>query len=161
MLKIRRANKKDALLYYEWANEEAVRKQSFSTAIISLDDHIEWFEKKIIDPECIMLIFENELGLPAGQIRLQKEDEETYMIGISVDILSRGKGLATNMFKMASDYLFSLFPQKKIVALIKEDNYPSIKSLENAGYTHPLNIIFRGIKCIEYTKENTNANSGF
>ena len=157
MLKIRRAKREDALLYYEWANEQFVRKQSFSSEIISLDDHVKWFKKRVTDTECIMLIFENEL--PAGQIRLQKEDEETYLIGISVDILARGKGISSKMLEMASDYFFNLFPFKKIIAFIKEDNLPSLYSFEKAGYIKQEKKVVKGIRCYKYTKENTNANS--
>ena len=159
MLKFRKANNEDGLLYYGWANEKAVRRQSINSNVISLNDHLKWFNERILDPECEMLVFENEHQLPAGQIRLQKEDDENYLIGLSVDSLARGKGLSSKMLKMASDYFFNLFPSKKIIAFIKEDNIPSIKSFKKAGYLDTGEKVVKGIKCYTYTKENIDANS--
>ena len=159
MLKIRIANKEDGLLYYEWANEKAVRRQSINSGVISMNDHLKWFNERISDSECEMLIFENENQVSTGQIRLQKKDDETYLIGISVDILERGKGLSYKMLEMASDYFFNLFPLKKIIAIIKQDNVPSIKSFKKAGYIYKAGKVVKGIKCNIYTKENINANS--
>lgn len=159
MLKARKARNADAFMYYEWANEENVRQQSFSSKKISLEDHIKWFEGKLADPKCIMLVFENEDSIPAGQVRLQKESEDAFVLGISVDIIFRGKGLAVEMLTKTSNYFFDSFPKKKIYAFIKKKNIASVNSFEKAGYINPEQAIQNGIACLKYTKENQNANS--
>lgn len=159
MLRLRKANNADALLYYEWANEETVRRESFNSELITLEEHTEWFEKKITDPECMMLIFEDKNSIPAGQVRLQKVTENEYVIGISVDISYRGKGFAVRMLTMASDYFFEIFPQKKINAFIKIHNTASVNAFEKAGFINPRIAEQKGIACFMYTKENGNANS--
>lgn len=159
MLNLRKANTEDAQLYFDWANEEVVRLQSFNSEKISLEDHIKWFKSKIADTDCIMLMFEDENKKPAGQVRFQKENEEIYVVGISVDIFFRGKGLGIEMLKTASNYFFELFPSKKINAFIKQENIASINSFEKAGYNNPESVLVKGILSLKYTKENNNANS--
>ncbi len=152
MLSYRKAAKEDVMLYYKWTNEESVRKQSFNSETISIEDHIKWFEKKIEDADCIMLLFEDEEKQPAGQIRLQEEDAYTYVIGISVDAAQRGKGYASQMLRIASDYFFNLYPSKKIHAYIKQDNFASIHAFEKAGYTDPEKLVIKGINSFKYLK---------
>lgn len=152
MLKHRKATIGDALLYHKWANEKEVRSSSFQSGEISLEDHMKWFEKKISDPACIMLLFEGDDQMPAGQVRLQAEEEDSYVIGISVDAAHRGKGYASAMLLAASEYFFGLHPQGKIHAYIKQDNFASVRAFENAGYSNPVSLQVNGINSYRYTK---------
>ena len=44
---LRQVDEKDCDLIYNWANDEYVRKNSFSNEKIIYEDHIKWFNKKI------------------------------------------------------------------------------------------------------------------
>lgn len=152
MLKYRNAVIGDAMLYHKWANDKEVRSSSFNSDEISIGDHIKWFEEKIRDPQCIMLLFEGENNMPAGQVRLQAENHDCYVIGISVVAAFRGKGYASKMLTAASEYFFSLHPNGKIHAYIKQDNFASIRAFENAGYRDPVIENVNGINSYRYTK---------
>ena len=58
MLNFRNAKIDDIKLYYSWANDESVRKQSFNSKKIDFEVHQKWFESKIqdenLDPSKIM-----------------------------------------------------------------------------------------------------------
>ena len=158
---IRRSTKEDALLYFTWANEHEVRKQSFISEPISFTDHIAWFEKKLTDDQCIMLIVEDDSNSPIGQIRFQQVEDDAYTIGISVDKMWRGKKMAVEMLNLSANYLFNIYPAKKIFAFIKENNIASIGSFEKAGYINREKVFVNGCKSFKYIKENKNANSEF
>ena len=49
MLNFRNAKIDDIKLYYSWANDESVRKQSFNSKKIYFEVHQKWFESKIQD----------------------------------------------------------------------------------------------------------------
>ncbi len=49
---IRRAGVGDALLLWQWANDPLTRRNSFSRAAISWDDHQAWCAKKFAAPDC-------------------------------------------------------------------------------------------------------------
>lgn len=161
MSHIRKATNKDALLYFNWANETEVRKQSFNSQLITFTDHTTWFEKKLADKQCIMLIVEDEANSPIGQIRFQQEEEDAYTIGISIDKVWRGKKMALEMLSLSANYFFNIYSAKKIYAFIKEDNIASISSFEKAGYINREIVFVKGYKSFRYTKENKNANSEF
>ena len=158
MLTFRNATAGDLLLYFDWANDKEVRQQSYQTDPISLKQHSDWFLKKISDPECIMLLFEDKEKNAVGQIRFQKENEDVYIIGISLAKEQRGKGYAAELLKQSSDYFLQLKPAKIIHAFIKKENIASIRSFANAGFM-PSEEISDDEKSVLYTKQQLNENS--
>src|SRR5215203_31296 len=159
MLSFRKATQADMMLYFEWANDADVRKQSYHTSAISLEDHKGWFLKKLSDNDCLMLLFENEAKLPVGQVRFQKENEKVYVIGISIAKEFRGKGLAATILSMASDHFLSIFPGNSIYAYIKTSNTESMRSFAKAGFVFANNIVIEKSESVLYIKYKENEDS--
>jgi RimJ/RimL family protein N-acetyltransferase len=153
MLSFRKADISDLLLYFEWANDQAVREQSFQSNKISLENHTKWFNTKINDKDCIMLVFENELKEVVGQVRLQNENAESCVIGVSVAEEHRGKGYATILLIESSNYFLEYYPKKIIQAYIKNTNIGSIKSFQKAGFSFAKELIIENNKSGLYTKQ--------
>jgi RimJ/RimL family protein N-acetyltransferase len=153
MVTFRKANVSDLLLYFEWTNDADVREQSFQNNVISLDNHTTWFNNKLLDSNCVMLVFENELKIPIGQIRFQKENDSAFVIGISVAKEQRGKGYASILLTQSSNYFLEENPEKIINAYIKENNIGSILSFKKAGFSLANELIIEGNKSVLYTKQ--------
>jgi len=134
MLSFRKAKIDDIELYYFWANEINVREQSFNSSLIDFDEHKIWFESKLNDENCIMLIFTNLEGQEVGQVRIQKESGIDSNIGISITAEQRRKGYSTQMLKISSDYFLKINPNFIINAFIKETNLASKYAFEKAGF---------------------------
>lgn len=158
MLTCRKAEAGDVLLYFDWANDEEVRKQSFQSGKITLEEHKKWFLNKIEDENCLLLLFENENQEAIGQVRFQKEDEKGFVIGISVANAFRNKGYASQLLNDAAAYFFRLFPFQRIYAYIKTNNTGSIRSFEKAGFVFTKQLLIGDNESVLYTKLNTNAN---
>ena len=159
MLSFRKATQADMMLYFEWANDVDVRKQSYQTGTISLEDHKEWFLKKINDSNCLMLLFENEAKVPVGQVRFQKENEKVHVIGISLAKEFRGKGLAGTILLMASDHFLTIFPEITIYAYIKITNAESVRSFIKAGFVFANNVMIENSESVLYIKNKENEDS--
>jgi RimJ/RimL family protein N-acetyltransferase len=158
MLKCRKATAGDVLRYFDMANDEEVRKQSFQSGKIDLEAHKKWFLQKLGDADCLMLLFEDEQEDVIGQVRFQKADEEGFSIGISVNAAFRNKGFAARILNQATDHFFELFPSRKIYAYIKADNAGSIRSFEKAGFIFTNKLTVAGNESVLYTKNNQHAN---
>ncbi|CAM4139489.1 UDP-2,4-diacetamido-2,4,6-trideoxy-beta-L-altropyranose hydrolase [Zobellia nedashkovskayae] len=131
-ISFRKAVKTDLELTYEWSNDELVRKNSFNSEQISLDDHSNWFMKKIIDNDNLFLIVQvNEV--PAGVVRYELKGENA-VVGVSIQNEFRGQGLATEFLIKSAELYFSKY-DKPIFAFIKKRNGASIKAFEKAGYS--------------------------
>jgi RimJ/RimL family protein N-acetyltransferase len=159
MISCRKATEADMLLYFEWANDEEVRKQSYQSEPIDLEQHTNWFYKKLNDTNCLLLLFENENKQPVGQVRFQKEDLHSFVIGISLAKEHRGKGLATELLQTAANHFLQLNPDKTINAYIKQDNEGSIKSFIKAGFVFGQHAIIEGKESVLYIKTKTDADS--
>lgn len=153
MLTFRNATENDVRLYFEWANDEEVRRQSFNTDKIEWDQHIGWFNKRLSDPDTIMLIFENEDGKPVGQIRFQREEGNHHVIGISIAKDFRGKGYAVTLLKNSSDHFLKMHSNSTIQAYIKNTNNASIKSFKKAGFVFSKHLILDGAESVLLIKK--------
>ena len=135
MLKRRLATDSDLVKYFEWANEEEVRRASFLQKRITFTEHCEWFRQRLNDPNSILYLFEYNAA-PIGQVRFQKNpDLNKAIISTSIDEGFRGRGLSASMLAEAIETFLSEYPQYTIVAFIKRENKVSRKAFSNAGFT--------------------------
>ena len=149
MLYFRLANTCDVELYFTWLNDRVVRTQSFNSKYVEFSNHKKWFENKLKDENCLMLIFYTENNI-IGQVRIEKEDNQYAVIGISIGSSFRGKGFSTNMLRLALDYFFKSNPNFVINAFIKKQNLNSIFSFENVGFEFNNITIQKKISCLHY-----------
>jgi len=148
----RMATQEDAMIYFDWANEVEVRKNSFHTNTISLEDHVKWFNTKLISGKCSFYLFSTIDGIPVGQVRIDAYPEET-IIGISLDRAFRGKALSSKMLKMATTAYLSKHPTEKISAYIKCENISSYKSFIAANFKEVQSVSIAGSKSFKLIKE--------
>jgi RimJ/RimL family protein N-acetyltransferase len=154
-LTVRKANLEDAELYFEWANDEEVRNQSFNSNSIDWLNHQEWFNKKVKNENCLLFVFETNSRDTVGQVRLEKHNEyESYIIGVSVSKKFRGKKLASQLISKACTLFFEENPTYTINAYIKRENFASIKSFEQAGFIFSQSLDYQGSESLLYLKTN-------
>lgn len=130
----RYATEDDVDLIYNWANEKAVRENSFCSDKIQYEEHIEWYKRLLEDKEHnIQLILMCD-DTPVGQCRLRVEGSRAEM-GISVDKEYRGTGVGNAIMTCACDWVRENRPDiKTIIARIKPKNEASMKAVMNAGF---------------------------
>jgi RimJ/RimL family protein N-acetyltransferase len=151
-IKFRMAAKEDAILYFNWANDVEVRKNSFITNKISYEEHVKWFNNKLVSEKCFFYLFSNIEGIPVGQVRIESYDEET-VIGISLDRAFRGKSIGGKMLKMATTDYLDRHPTGKISAYIKCENISSYKSFIAADFKEVQSVSKEGSKSFKLLKE--------
>jgi len=149
IISLRPANKNDCQLLWEWTNDSEVRRSSFNMAYISWEEHINWFNNKLNDPNCIIFIAEDSTGTPIGQIRFDIIGEEAE-ISISVDNSFRGLGYGVVMIRKGAEEIFQKNIAKIIHALVKLDNIASAKSFDKAGFKDLGTNIVKNYKAKHY-----------
>ncbi|OYU85250.1 MAG: hypothetical protein CFE24_02805 [Flavobacterium sp. BFFFF2] len=147
----RKADEFDVMLYFIWANDPAVRQYSYQTDPINLEDHSNWFKNQLANDQCFLYVFCNHIGTPVGQVRIQKKEEYSAVIGISNDSKHRGKGYASQMIQMATRDVISENPQLAIEAFVKHDNIASQRAFEKAGYQLKQTLEIEGVLSNKYT----------
>ncbi len=153
MLSFRRATITDKIMYFDWANDPVVREQSYNSSPIDFESHCKWFKSKIEDKSCLMLVFQNEENLNIGQVRVQKENMDEAIIGISVSIEHRSKSYAKEMLQISSNYFLDSNKGFKINAFIKKKNLNSKYAFEKAGFKFEAEKIHENIQSLHYIKK--------
>jgi len=120
-------------LYYEWANEEEVRKNSFNTDKIPYETHVKWFFNKLRSEQSHLFVGYIE-SLPVGQIRIDVEDK-VGIISYSIAKEWRGKGLGTLFLQEIPSILEKDGIQVEILSgSVQPQNIASQKAFEKAGF---------------------------
>jgi RimJ/RimL family protein N-acetyltransferase len=151
-IKFRKPTLDDAQLYFDWANDKSVRSNSYRTSKIDFETHINWFTSKLKDENCFMYLFQNETNEFIGQVRIQKQDDFSSIIGVSIDANQRGKGYANKIIEIASNDFLSKNDKSTIDAYIKEENIASAKGFKKAGFILKEMTNYENVKSFHYTK---------
>jgi len=130
---VRLASPTDARLYFAWANERAVRANSYSTEMIAWENHLHWFEQTLLSPQHRLYIY-NIDGEPAAQLRL-KLDKQSATISYSVDVAFRGRGLGKFVLRHIAVQAALDFPQLlQLTGWVKKVNTLSVRAFEACAY---------------------------
>jgi UDP-2,4-diacetamido-2,4,6-trideoxy-beta-L-altropyranose hydrolase len=133
-LEIRRVSEADLMIIFEWANEKAVRSQSFNIRPISLEEHSQWFKKKLLEDNCYFYILIKK-DIPLGQVRFDISDRVSN-INYSIDKNFRGMGYGFPLLNIAiQEFKKECLSYDSICASVKPDNKPSNKVFINLGFS--------------------------
>ncbi len=130
---LKKAGWEDLDLLFAWANDPAVRKNSFCTTEIPYEEHKLWYRRLLEDPDRMQyLYFKN--GMPVGQVRVAAAGEEAE-ISYSICAQKRGRGYAKEMLCLLREQISADFPNVRyLTAKVKTDNDASKKVFLSIGY---------------------------
>lgn len=128
----------DCRSVFEWRNHESTRRFIFDPQPIAWEDHQQWFNRTLDDPDRILLIGESE-GQPVGVLRYDRLDDTMAEVSIYLVPERQGQGYGTVLLQVGTEYMRSRYSWLKHVrAQILSDNTASRKAFEKAGYVPSL-----------------------
>jgi RimJ/RimL family protein N-acetyltransferase len=119
----------DALLLFDWANDNTVRANSFNEEPISIIDHFKWFNNKINNKDTVIYILTDIYKSNIGQIRVDKVDD-FFEIDYSISHFYRGRGFGNKIVQL----LLAEFGNVNYLAKVKTENIASKKVFINNGF---------------------------
>lgn len=134
-LKFRLAVLADAEMLFQWRNHPRVRQYSGSPHEIAWDDHCNWLQKSLENPNRILLIVEAE-GQPVGVLRYDFQTQQPHaFVSIYLNPQKIGQGYGANLLLAGVQWIQNQHPAvQKLIAEILPDNAASIRAFEKAGY---------------------------
>ena len=152
-LVLRKAAASDAEDLFGLANEDSVRQNSFSQVKIKWAEHIQWLNERLGNGDCLLLIVDYS-GKFAGQVRFDVIPQQTEaVINISLCKNVRGLGLSPLVINKSIEELLNMRKDVKLIkAYIKDENTPSIKAFEKAGFVFSENTIINKCKTKAYER---------
>ncbi|MCF6349951.1 MAG: UDP-2,4-diacetamido-2,4,6-trideoxy-beta-L-altropyranose hydrolase [Flavobacteriaceae bacterium] len=147
-----KANKSHLIQVFNWSNDNLVRKNSYQSQPILLENHSKWFNQKMKNENTLFLIaiINNN---PGGVVRFEIENTNA-VIGILIDPKYRGQRLAIPFLIETAKIYFKTY-KKPIFATIKNSNIASIKSFKSAGYHYYKSIVIKTQKSSIYKLNKT------
>lgn len=130
---LRDAVPQDEALLLAWANDPEMRKNAFSKATISAEQHHAWLSRKLASSATCLWIAETATGRPVGQIRFDCEDEKATL-DISIDPQYRGRGYGAKLLASAITKFRASHPRERLEAYVLEGNSASRKLFIAAGF---------------------------
>lgn len=135
-LTLRPVKKKDYETILEWRNDPDVRINSLTQHIISIDEHIEYWNYFLKNESNFAFIAIHD-NSDIGVLKLKNIDNATYEIDIFLSKSYRNRGLGSQVLKIAKDVALKK-GIKKLIAKIKYDNEASKKAFEKVGFSPKL-----------------------
>ena len=148
----------DCRLIFEWANDPETRANSAATEPIEWDGHVEWFERKLVDPNAEIWIVESGEGLPLGQVRFDLRGDEAE-IGVMVAAEHRGGGLGTQVIERATRELITQHPGLAVIAHVRHHNVASQRAFVKAGYEPDGEGDARGVTMLRFVRRSRKGDS--
>ncbi len=133
MINLRQVSAKDCKLIWQWANDPEVRAVSFSSDSISFENHEQWFESKMNDPNCHFYVAENSQHKAVGQVRFDLNGNQAT-ISISLAPRFRGQGYGSMLIQLAAQRTLEVSNVDVIHAYVKKENRVSLKAFQKAGF---------------------------
>ncbi len=131
---LRKAAANDVHVLFQWANDQVVRHNAINQELISFENHMQWFDRKLQSPDSYIYLAALE-GEAIGQVRFDLDGHE-FLIDYSLSSHVRGKGFAGAMLAKAICRLQQDFrPSLRLKAVVKLSNKASIQVFQTLEFT--------------------------
>jgi len=149
----RRAQSKDAKLYFDWASDPVVRASGFHTDELSWEDHVMWFDNMIQSSDTYLYVVSNAFDEKIGQVRLTPDPSGYLEISFSVARNLRGKGMGSMMLQEVLQRTLSDNSKSGgFIARVKKENQASAKIFHQLGFEASEDDPKH--RCLVYLKKN-------
>ncbi len=122
----------DAFLLWRWANDAVVRRNSFETAPIPWETHVEWLREKLGSSATRFWILEY-CSIPVATIRYDRAGDAAR-IGFSVAAPYRGRGLGTKLLLMSASRARRELGVEILEGSVRPENEASARAFRAAGF---------------------------
>lgn len=151
MITLREAEQSDCTILYQWANDPVIRSCALKDAPITLQNHLNWFNKQLASLNSKIYIASID-DKPIGQVRFNQTDLNTYEIDTHLSPRSRGYGYGRKMLKQALK-LIEKNKNSTFIAIILIENIASIKLFEACNFKREKETTIENKKCFIYIRK--------
>jgi UDP-2,4-diacetamido-2,4,6-trideoxy-beta-L-altropyranose hydrolase len=132
-LQLRLCRETDCQMLFSWANDPDVRRASFHSDVVAWEGHQRWFAQKLLDPQSVIYIGEDQEGKAVGVVRFSLA-EDRAILSVSVAPESRGAGWGRELITLSTQTLTRSRSPRRVEAFVKPENHASIRLFESSGF---------------------------
>ena len=132
-VRVRLARAEDAERVFEWRNAEKTRRFFRNPNPLSLAEHLEWFQRTLLDSKRLLLIGEVDAE-PTGVLRYDLNNDSAA-VSIYLNPALHGRGLGARLLAAGEHWLQETRPDiQRICAEVLSNNVSSRRLFIEAGY---------------------------
>lgn len=124
---------KDISDVFVLSNQLSTRKYSINPKKILWEEHLNWFHEVLKNDKSVLYIVYSDNQQFLGQIRYDIVNKSAE-VSISIVNELKGKGCSLEILKRSQAMITKEKDVKEIIAIINNENIPSIKLFKKAGY---------------------------
>lgn len=135
--RVREATYADLETLLAWRNDFNSRKHFRDPEPVDMDQHRRWLHDVLINPQQLLLIFEDSLARRVAAIRFDISTTQERIeaeVSVTVDPDLQGKGWGFLALRASEEYLCKHSSVASISAFVFQDNARSIQLFSKAGY---------------------------
>jgi RimJ/RimL family protein N-acetyltransferase len=133
-LQLRLARSSDSDVILGWANDPVTRRNAFNSRPIFVQEHQVWFERQLSSPDVVFLLAETRNCIPVGQVRFNRQADESWEVSYLVAPLFRGRSIARPMLDSAIRWLRTDTRRELVLGYVKPTNTASLRVFEGLGF---------------------------
>lgn len=139
-IRLRPLNKEDLPLTLAWRNQDNIRKWFFYSALITPEQHLNWFQNYLkLENDFVFIIEEvKEKIRPVGQVAIYNIDWEGLRAEFGRLLIGEpsavGKGFARNATKAVLEFAFEKLGLAEIYLEVYADNAKAISLYKSVGF---------------------------
>ena len=131
--RVRKIKFTDKAEVLKWRNDLNTRKNSLNSNAVTIEEHNNWF-KKIMDGSCHISFMLEVNDIKAGFVSYEKKTNNELYTSINLNPDFRGKNLGSKFLNLTAKKLIMNGFIGTFNAKIKNGNFSSEKTFNNAGY---------------------------
>lgn len=132
-IKLRDAEPSDVDVTFSWASDSSIRAFSFTQHKITWREHVQWFQSKLEDRDCVYLLAELG-GQLVGSVRFDISEQQA-IINYLVSPQFQGNGVGQAILTNGLEILFTRQAHlKKVIGYVMKSNGASIRIFLNLGF---------------------------
>lgn len=160
-ISIREAGSEDSDFFFELFSDEVVRSNSFNPGKISIQEHRDWFSRKLNDDRTLLLVAESLLSKERfAQVRYEFERNEAT-ISLSIHEKYRLKGLGKILLNESIKFLKNKRKISSIHAFVKAENLASCNLFLHNGFHQIEETNILNSRAFHFIKHLDNDSSGY
>ena len=152
---LRSVNLEDAVALWRWRNDPETRHNSISTAELSLQEHMTWFEASLRNPARVIYVSEFR-GVKCGSVRFDfiDIDKNLWRVSIMMNPEFRGRGSGSASLSLACVEMERRYGDCSFTAEARPFNAPSLRIFERCGFSRTSEVdglitLSRGASCFD------------
>lgn len=142
---LRRAVPGDMEMLFHWRNLPAIVASGQLNKTVEWDEHRAWFSRLLGNPDHLLLIVVLD-GVPIGQVRFDPHSPAASEVSIYLLPGHEGRGLGSEALRQSCWEAFATFAIAEIVAVIRDDNAPSLRAFRKVGFEEILYPTADGVR---------------